>query len=262
MAVVRRAGQPVELGPRDRLSLLGVSGSERLGQAPRGVRARLADDARLVLRRTAGQPQLGRDPPQVRRHGRRLHRRILARHGRQPDARRAERLAPWLLADTRRRRSLRAADAAVPLRLRRRRRRQRLREHRRRPPRPRRFPRGRRSPAEAEEAGKSAPRTWACDSIPATKGPGLLVRDVIPQTPADDEKSKIRAGETILSIDGTVVDPGDGPDPRPQRPVRPRDSPASQKQRRRRAGGDAPSDVATPWSAQGSTKSGFATTGR
>ncbi len=39
------------------------------------------------------------------------------------------------------------------------------------------------------------------------KGPGLLVRDVVPGSPADDEKSKIAAGETILSIDGTIVDP-------------------------------------------------------
>jgi tricorn protease len=39
------------------------------------------------------------------------------------------------------------------------------------------------------------------------KGPGLLVRDVIFGTPADDEKSKLRAGDTILAIDGTTVDP-------------------------------------------------------
>jgi tricorn protease len=42
---------------------------------------------------------------------------------------------------------------------------------------------------------------------PKHKGPGLLVRDVVPESPADDERSKIAAGETILSIDGIVVDP-------------------------------------------------------
>jgi tricorn protease len=39
------------------------------------------------------------------------------------------------------------------------------------------------------------------------KGPGLLVRDVIPGSPADEEKCKLCAGETILAIDGTTVDP-------------------------------------------------------
>ncbi len=39
------------------------------------------------------------------------------------------------------------------------------------------------------------------------RGPGLLVKDVIFGSPADKEKSKIAAGETILSIDGATVDP-------------------------------------------------------
>ena len=39
------------------------------------------------------------------------------------------------------------------------------------------------------------------------KGPGLKVRDVIEDSPADMEKSKIRAGEIILKIDGHDVDP-------------------------------------------------------
>lgn len=40
------------------------------------------------------------------------------------------------------------------------------------------------------------------------KGPGLKVRDVILDGPADKEKSEIVAGEIVLSIDGTDVDPG------------------------------------------------------
>ena len=39
------------------------------------------------------------------------------------------------------------------------------------------------------------------------RGPGLLVRDVIPDSPADREQSKLRAGDVILSIDGKAVDP-------------------------------------------------------
>lgn len=42
---------------------------------------------------------------------------------------------------------------------------------------------------------------------PSHKGPGLLVRDVVPGSPADQKKSHVAAGETVLSIDGTVVDP-------------------------------------------------------
>lgn len=42
---------------------------------------------------------------------------------------------------------------------------------------------------------------------PSHKGPGLLVRDVIPGSPAHESKSRISAGETILSIDGISVDP-------------------------------------------------------
>lgn len=39
------------------------------------------------------------------------------------------------------------------------------------------------------------------------KGPGLKVRDVIPDSPADHKLSRIEAGEIVLSIDGTTVDP-------------------------------------------------------
>ena len=39
------------------------------------------------------------------------------------------------------------------------------------------------------------------------KGPGLKVKNVIPNGPATDESSLIKSGEVILSIDGTAVDP-------------------------------------------------------
>ncbi len=41
----------------------------------------------------------------------------------------------------------------------------------------------------------------------AFKGPGLLVRDVIPDGPADKQRSKLAAGDVILEIDSTPVDP-------------------------------------------------------
>ncbi len=39
------------------------------------------------------------------------------------------------------------------------------------------------------------------------RGPGLLVRDVIPDGPADRDQSKLKAGDVILAIDGKAVDP-------------------------------------------------------
>ena len=39
------------------------------------------------------------------------------------------------------------------------------------------------------------------------KGPGLKVKDVIGDSPADHKKSKVEPGEIILSIDGVTVDP-------------------------------------------------------
>ena len=42
---------------------------------------------------------------------------------------------------------------------------------------------------------------------PGYKGPGLKVRDVIPDGPADRKKSRIAPGEVILTIDGASVDP-------------------------------------------------------
>ena len=38
-------------------------------------------------------------------------------------------------------------------------------------------------------------------------GPGLKVRDVLPESPSDKAKSRLKAGDIILSIDGTRVDP-------------------------------------------------------
>ncbi|MFM7975168.1 MAG: S41 family peptidase, partial [Pirellula sp.] len=38
-------------------------------------------------------------------------------------------------------------------------------------------------------------------------GPGLKVRDVLPESPSDKSKSRLKAGDIILSIDGTRVDP-------------------------------------------------------
>ncbi|WP_435016924.1 S41 family peptidase [Tundrisphaera sp. TA3] len=42
---------------------------------------------------------------------------------------------------------------------------------------------------------------------PEGKGPGLKIRDVIPGTPADHKGTKILAGETLMAVDGTPVDP-------------------------------------------------------
>jgi len=42
---------------------------------------------------------------------------------------------------------------------------------------------------------------------PAYLGPGLKVRDVLPESPSDKAKSRLKAGDIVLSIDGTRVDP-------------------------------------------------------
>jgi len=39
------------------------------------------------------------------------------------------------------------------------------------------------------------------------KGPGLKIKDVLPNGPADQQKSRLLPGEIILSINGTTVDP-------------------------------------------------------
>jgi tricorn protease len=41
----------------------------------------------------------------------------------------------------------------------------------------------------------------------AYKGPGLKIRDVIPQGPTDEARSRLQKGEIILEIDGRAVDP-------------------------------------------------------
>ncbi len=43
--------------------------------------------------------------------------------------------------------------------------------------------------------------------VPQHKGPGLKVRDVLPQGPADRTSSRIRPGELLLKINGQAVDP-------------------------------------------------------
>ena len=43
--------------------------------------------------------------------------------------------------------------------------------------------------------------------VDSHKGPGLLIRDILPGSPADREKSKLQSGDTILAIDGHPVDP-------------------------------------------------------
>jgi tricorn protease len=42
---------------------------------------------------------------------------------------------------------------------------------------------------------------------PAHRGPGLIIQDVLPRGPASRKQSQLNAGELILSIDGTAVDP-------------------------------------------------------
>src|SRR5262249_8476807 len=75
-------------------------------------------------------------------------------------------------------------------------------------------PPGRRGPAPAPvpAADPTADRSWTVTTAhlgvrfdPNHKGPGLRVRDVILNGPADQKRSSIQAGEIILSIDGTAV---------------------------------------------------------
>ena len=42
---------------------------------------------------------------------------------------------------------------------------------------------------------------------PTFSGPGLKIRDILPEGPADQKKSQLHAGEIILKIDGTEVHP-------------------------------------------------------
>jgi tricorn protease len=42
---------------------------------------------------------------------------------------------------------------------------------------------------------------------PSFAGPGLKVRDILPKGPADRKKTKLEAGDIVLSVNGTAVDP-------------------------------------------------------
>ena len=42
---------------------------------------------------------------------------------------------------------------------------------------------------------------------PSYRGPGLKIQDVLPDSPADKKKVRLKAGEVVESIDGTTVDP-------------------------------------------------------
>ena len=78
-------------------------------------------------------------------------------------------------------------------------------------PGPRRGPRGPAAPA-APDGGNE--RGWNITTAhlglrfePGYQGPGLKVRDVIAGTPADHKATRIVAGEILLAVDGTTVDP-------------------------------------------------------
>jgi tricorn protease len=66
----------------------------------------------------------------------------------------------------------------------------------------------RRSPGPAEPAWDIATAHLGVRFEPDYKGPGLKVRDILPDGPADRQKSRIEPGEIIRSIDGVSVDPG------------------------------------------------------
>ena len=158
-------------------------------QVPRGVRPLLANDARPLLRRAPRQPKLGRRPPQVCRHGRAITRQGDVRHARPAHARRAERLASGFSAAT-------GQGPARPP-----------------GPGPRRGPRGPGAPVGPGTEGAGDPR-WNVTTAhfglrfePGTRGRVLKVRDVIPGTPADHKATRIVAGEILLAVDGTTVDP-------------------------------------------------------
>jgi tricorn protease len=77
-------------------------------------------------------------------------------------------------------------------------------------------PRGR-GPAEPPGAGASPSPGGNWNAVTGhlgarfaadDKGPGLLVRDVIPDSPADHKKSRIQSGERVMTIGGVAVDPG------------------------------------------------------
>lgn len=74
--------------------------------------------------------------------------------------------------------------------------------------------RGPRGPRRPTGAGSTS-TTWQPETVHLGvrfvadyKGPGLKVRDIIPNGPATKKESKIEAGDIILAIDGQTVDPG------------------------------------------------------
>ncbi len=69
-------------------------------------------------------------------------------------------------------------------------------------------------PGAPEPPAGSADRGWTVTTghlgvrfDPEHKGPGLKVRDVLPKGPAEQKRSRLAAGEVILSIDGTEIKP-------------------------------------------------------
>ncbi|MCH7558405.1 MAG: PD40 domain-containing protein [Planctomycetes bacterium] len=66
----------------------------------------------------------------------------------------------------------------------------------------------RRSPGPAQPAWDITTAHLGVRFEPNYKGPGLKVKDVLPNGPADREKSRVKPGEIIRSIDGINVDPG------------------------------------------------------
>ena len=62
---------------------------------------------------------------------------------------------------------------------------------------------------EVEDADDWTPQTahTGLRFDPTWKGPGLKVRDVIPNGPTDQEAARVEAGEIVLAIDGVSVDP-------------------------------------------------------
>ncbi|MHC4171588.1 MAG: S41 family peptidase [Planctomycetota bacterium] len=65
-----------------------------------------------------------------------------------------------------------------------------------------------RSPEPAQPAWKIATAHIGVRFEPGYKGPGLKVKDVLPNGPADREKSRVSPSEIIRSIDGVNVDQG------------------------------------------------------
>jgi tricorn protease len=69
------------------------------------------------------------------------------------------------------------------------------------------YPR-RSTPKPAQQAWEITTAHLGVRFEPDYKGPGLKVKDVLPNSPAELEKSRIERGEIIRSIDGVNVDPG------------------------------------------------------